>query len=226
MQQFVHADAFANLHTQPTRRTRKAGGHKVGIGKPCFGFEADQRGIVKARDGQQLRRLLRVQFVHSNTLRSLTRKARTQWRQATTFRRRYQVAALHEARRGFRVAEVVREVGEHVPGRTRQLHVLRDRVMRAQNARRLRRGARTYLQPVQHQHAAGTELAEVKRDRAANHAGANHDDVETFHRRVFPRLNNAGAIGNEPFWREHARFVPHANPHGTWSALTHAGTYS
>jgi hypothetical protein len=84
---------------------------------------------------------------------------------------------------GFRfdVLEIGREVVEDGDGRLGQRDVLRHRVVRAQNARRLGRGAASELSALQQQHAAAAEPRQVVRNRCTDHAAADDHNVEFFH---------------------------------------------
>ena len=181
VQQSPNFDAFDDLDAHSSRRSRKRAGDEIRIGKPRVGFVADQRRIVEPRDRQQTRGLPRIELLHRDALSALTVETRAQGRESRSVRRRDQIAALHETRRRFGIADVIGEIHEHAPRRTREFDVLRHRVVRAQNPRRLRCGAGADLAAVEHEHPFGAEVREVIRDRAADHAGTDDDRVEVVH---------------------------------------------
>ncbi len=201
--QAVHGDVLADRDAAPARRPGKAGGDQIGVGKARLGLEADQRGIVEIGDRQQFARLRRVQPLHRNALRLLLRQRVGQRRALVVVGRRDQVAAAHQAAGRVLVADIGGEIGEGAPRAPRQLDVLAHRIVGAQDARGLRRGAGADGGAVQHQHAGRAQGRQMVGDRTADHARTDHNHVITLHGHT-PRMNGgsvtraaagAGCIG-------------------------------
>ncbi len=174
-------DALHDLHAGAARGAGKTGGHQVGVGKARLGLVADQRRVVEAGDGQQGAGLSLVEVTHLDALAALAFQGLAQRIEPGTLGRADQVAAPDQPGRGFLVTQVAGEVREHRPGLARQFHVLDHRVVRAQDARGLRGGARADLQALQHQHVPGAETRQVVGDRTADHTGTDHDGVIALH---------------------------------------------
>ena len=180
-EQALYRDPFHDLHAAPACRAREAGRHQRGVGESGLGFEADQRGVVEAADRQALAGLGRGQQLEWNAHGGLRRQRVAQGFELGALRRGDQVAALDQAGRGIVVADVVGEIVEDLPRPARQLDVLLHRVVGAQDAARLRRGAVADLAALEHQHAAGAEFGQVPGHRGADHAGADDDHVGVVH---------------------------------------------
>ena len=89
---------------------------------------------------------------------------------------------------GLRILEVVRKIAVDLERGLRERDIGGHGVMRAHDARRLRRRAAAQLAALEQQHASGAEAREMAGDRRADHAAADDDRVVTFHGPLsFPR---------------------------------------
>ena len=71
MQEFVHFNTLQDFHALSPRRAREAGCNQIGVGETGFGLVADQCGIVKAGDRQQIAGLPGIELLHRNAFGTL-----------------------------------------------------------------------------------------------------------------------------------------------------------
>ena len=176
--------ALAQRRAEPACVAGERGERQVGVRIARFRFPADAGDVFELAERQDALRFGGVDLARFQAGGALDGERFAHGPGARTFRRDTQEPAAMKAALRLRIVEVGRKVAEHVEAGARERDVLRHRIVRAYDARRLRRRAAAELAAIEQQHARRTEPREMVGDRHADHAPADHDCVVAFHDRL------------------------------------------
>ena len=177
----VTLNPFPQRRAQSPRRARIGGEREVRVRVTGGGLPADDRMVAEVEQRMNALRLVGGDLVRVNSGVALKSEGGAKRVGAFPIRSEQHQAAGVESAIGLGVVEIAREIPKDRERGLRERDIGGNGVMRAHDARRLRRRAAAQRAALEQQHAAGAEAGEMQCDRRSDDSAADHDCVETFH---------------------------------------------